>query len=273
MKIVILCGGLSTRLAGAAGDIPKPMIPIGNRPLVWHIMKGFAHSDFRDFVLCLGYRSESFRHYFLNLPAMVRDVTVEYRGEETRTTCEPSEEHDWRVLLADTGLTAMTAFRIRAVARHLRDDDVFGVTYGDGVTDLDFRRVVGFHRSHGRLGTVTAVHPPGRFGELGLDAKGRVQQFNEKPQAEAGWISGGFFVFSRSFLDMLSDDPAMMLERDPLQGLAARGELMAYQHEGFWSCVDTPRDYEQLSQMWSSNCAPWAVWKRAAEADRMRVTG
>jgi glucose-1-phosphate cytidylyltransferase len=271
VKVLILCGGFGTRLTGAAGELPKPMIPVGERPIVWHIMKGLAHWGFSDFVLCLGYRSDMFRHYFLNLPAMLRDVTIEYRGDNARITHAQGEEHDWRVVLADTGLYAMTAHRIRCVAHYLEDDELFGVTYGDGVTDLDFQQVVDFHRSHGRLATVTAVRPPGRFGELGVDARGAVRQFNEKPQAEDRWISGGFFVFSRRVLDRLSDDPGLVLEHEPLQSLAADGQLMAYFHHGFWLCVDTPRDYEQLTQRWASGCAPWAVWKSRAAAGLREV--
>ncbi len=261
MKILILCGGLGTRLAGTVGDLPKPMIPLGGRPLVWHIMKGLAHAGFCDFVLCLGYRSELIRQYFLNLPLMIHDVTIGSGGAVVNKD-EPDGPMEWVITLADTGLDSMTGARVkRAAAKYVPpSDDIFGVTYGDGVTDLDFRKVVAFHRSHGRMATVTAVHPPGRFGELALTDAGAVRQFNEKPQAEGGWISGGFFVFNRTILERLSDDSALMLEEEPLQRLAADGELVAYRHPDFWMCVDTPRDYRQLSELWQQGRAPWALW-------------
>jgi glucose-1-phosphate cytidylyltransferase len=261
MKVMILCGGYGARLAGVGADVPKPMVPVGGRPMVWHIMKGFAHWGFDDFVLCLGYRAELFRQYFLNLSMMVDDVTLDLKTG-SRAVAHDGERLDWTITLADTGHDSMTAYRIKLAGKYVpAGDDVFAVTYGDGVSDVDFRKVVAFHRSHGKLATVTAVHPPGRFGELSIGARGGVRAFNEKPQAEAGWISGGFFVFSRSVLDLLPDDPSQMLERAPLQRLASDGELMAYEHDGFWFCVDTPRDYQQLQEMWSGGRAPWAVWE------------
>ncbi len=261
MKIAILCGGYGSRLAGAGNDLPKPMVPIGGRPILWHIMKGFAHTGFKDFVLCLGHRSDIIKQYFLNLPLMLGDVTFNL-ATGVRALDGASEPLDWTITFAETGQDSMTGHRIRRIASFVQDDDVFGVTYGDGVTDLDFRDVVRFHRDHGRLATVTAVHPPGRFGDLSLEKSGQVSAFNEKPQVEAGWISGGFFVFSRGVLDRLSDDPTLMLEQQPLRQLAHDGELMAYRHQGFWSCVDTPRDLRQLSEGWATGHAPWAVWEK-----------
>jgi len=261
VKMLILCGGLGTRLAGAS-ELPKPMVPIGERPMLWHIMRGLAHHGFNDFVLCLGHRSDYFKHYFMHLPTMLSDVRVDTAtGAVTALT---PDQTDWHVTLAETGADSATGYRVKMAGHYVRadGDDIFGVTYGDGVTDLDFRKVVAFHRSHGRLATVTAVHPPGRFGELSLGAEGRVVGFNEKPQVEAGWISGGFFVFSSRVHDRLSDDSQLILEREPLQSLAREGELMAYPHEGFWYCMDTPRDYQQLTTLWSSGRAPWAVWKQ-----------
>ncbi|HEY2906165.1 MAG TPA: sugar phosphate nucleotidyltransferase [Vicinamibacterales bacterium] len=261
MKVFILCGGFGTRLAGLGGDLPKPMVQLGGRPIVWHIMKGFAHWGFSDFVLCLGHRSDAFKQYFLNLPLMVGDVTVDLARRDHKLH-DVAEESSWRVTLAETGVHSLTGYRIKRAATAFleADDDLFAVTYGDGVCDVDFRRVVDFHRSHGRLATLTAVHPPGRFGELTLSRSSRVDDFSEKPPASATWISGGFFVFSRAFLEQLPDDPAVALERGPLHDLAQRGELMAYTHDGFWFCMDSPRDHEQLSEMWASDRAPWAVW-------------
>ncbi len=262
MKVMILCGGQGTRLASIAGDLPKPMVPVGGRPILWHIMKGLAHWSYRDFILCLGHRSDLIKQYFLNLPLMVHDVHVDLGGSRTPITLGESDEISWHITLAETGLDSMTGFRVRLGAAHLGpDDDVFGVTYGDGVCNIDFRQVVDFHRAHGKLATVTAVHPPGRFGELQLGNRGEVLEFNEKPQVSAGWISGGFFVFSRAILDYLPADPTLMLEEEPLRRLARDGQLMAYAHDGFWQCVDTPRDLQQLTRLWSEGHAPWNVWQ------------
>ena len=260
MKTMILCGGMGTRLAAAAIDAPKPMVPVGGRPIVWHIMRGLAAAGYDDFVLCLGYRSDVFKRYFLDLPGMLGDVTLDLRTG-TRTT-DPTLSVGWNIAMLETGLDAQTGCRVKRAGRAIpASDRQFAVTYGDGVTDLDFRDVVRFHESHGRLATVTAVHPPGRFGELGLAGDGSVRTFNEKPQAEVGWINGGFFVFDRSVLDRLEDDPSLVLEQEPLQRLAAQGELMAYRHEGFWQCMDTPRDLRTLERLWANDAAPWKVWR------------
>ncbi len=263
MKVLILCGGYGSRLAGAGGDLPKPMVPVGGKPIVWHIMKGLAHWGFCDFVLCLGYRSDLFKQYFLNLSIMLNDVTLDMANGGQPQLHRRAPEMDWRITLAETGLDSLTGHRIKRGGAFVpATDDIFAVTYGDGVTDVDFHHVVDFHRRHGKLATVTAVHPPGRFGELAVEPCGVVRAFDEKPQVSSGWISGGFFVFSRAVLSMLSEDPSLMLEREPLQQLARDGQLVAYQHEGFWFCMDTPRDYQRLSDMWTSGQAPWAVWKR-----------
>jgi len=263
MKVFVLCGGFGSRLAGVSADLPKPMTPVGGRPMLWHIMMGLSNWGFRDFVLCLGYRSDIIRQYFMNLSMMVDDVTIDFTKPNEHMVTRNTPPVDWRITFAETGYDVMTGARIKRAAKFLSDeDDVFGVTYGDGLTDLDFRNVVAFHRAHGKLATVTAVHPPGRFVELSLGTGGSVRAFNEKPQAESGWISGGFFVFDRRVLDLLSDDPALMLEKEPLRELARRGELVAYQHGGFWMCVDTPRDYRQLTELWQGGSPPWVVWKQ-----------
>jgi glucose-1-phosphate cytidylyltransferase len=265
MKVLILCGGLGSRLGGAAGDLPKPMIQVGGKPMVWHVMKGFAARGFHDFVLCLGYRSDLFKQYFLNLSAMLHDVTLDLSGATAPQVHRRAPEADWTITLAETGVDALTGARVKRGGAFVpADDDLFAVTYGDGFCNVDFRKVVAFHRAHGKLATVTAVHPPGRFGELDIDDGGAVYQFNEKPQVSAGWISGGFFVFSRPFLERLPDRDDVMLEREPLQQLARDGELMAYLHHDFWFCIDTPRDYQQVSEMWSTGKSPWVVWDRSA---------
>jgi glucose-1-phosphate cytidylyltransferase len=263
MKVLILCGGYGSRLGNLGVELPKPMVPIDGKPIVWHLMKGFSHWGFRDFVLCLGYRSDLFKQYFLNLPLMLADVTLEPAGERPPVVHGLADEIDWRITLAETGLDSMTGHRVRRAGAHVpADDDCFALTYGDGLCDVDFRQVVEFHRAHGKLATVTAVHPPGRFGELAMEPGGRVSEFNEKPQAAGGWISGGFFVFSRAVLGRLGDDPGLVLEREPLQELARDGELVAYRHEGFWFAMDTPRDYRQLAEMAAAGRPPWAVWER-----------
>lgn len=262
MKVLILCGGYGSRLSGVGQELPKPMVPIGGKPILWHIMKAFAHWGLNDFVLCLGYRSDLVKSYFLNLTLMLEDVTLDLAGGGPPVFHNRPAETDWRITLAETGLDSMTGHRVKRASTFVPpEDDVFAVTYGDGVSDVDFTDVLRFHRAHGKLGTVTAVHPPGRFGEIGVGERGLVTEFNEKPQAAAGWISGGFFVFSRGFLDRLGGDPELVLEQEPLQSLVRAGELVAYQHEGFWYCMDTPRDYQQLTDIWSRGRAPWAVWE------------
>ena len=264
MKVVILCGGYGTRLGGLSQELPKPMVPIGGKPILWHILRGFSHWGFDDFVLCLGYRSDAFKQYFLNLPAMISDVTLSLSNGGAPIVHGEAHEVDWTITMAETGLDSMTGHRVKRVALHIpEDDDIFALTYGDGVSDLDFRKVVDFHRQHGKLATVTAVHPPGRFGELGFGESGAVVEFNEKPQAEAGWISGGFFVFSREVLDRLDDTAGLVLEEEPLRSLARDDQLRAYRHDGFWYCLDTPRDRRQLSELWAAQRAPWAVWEGA----------
>jgi glucose-1-phosphate cytidylyltransferase len=263
MKVMILCGGQGTRLLSAGVDLPKPMVPIGGRPILWHIMKGFSHWGYRDFVLCLGHRSDAIKQYFLNLSLMLYDVKIDLGSGQAPTALGDADERTWKITMAETGPDSMTAYRIKVAAAHLdSEDDVFAVTYGDGVCDVDFNKVVAFHRAHGKLATVTAVHPPGRFGELHIDPNRSVSEFNEKPQVEVGWISGGFFLFSRKFIDQLPDDPSVMLEEKPLWELSRSGQLMAYMHEGFWYCVDTPRDLQQMTRMWSAGNAPWSVWNR-----------
>ena len=261
MKVVILCGGYGTRLAGVGSELPKPMVPVGGKPIVWHIMKGMAHWGFREFILCLGYRSDTFKQYFLNLAAMLGDVTVDLAGRQEVIMHSKPGEMDWKITLAETGLDSMTGHRVKLIEPHLQGDTEFALTYGDGVTNLDFRKVIAFHQSHRKMATVTAVHPPARFGELAIGNAGQVAEFNEKPQATAGWISGGFFVLSRNVFQVLSDSPKLVLEREPMQQLARDGQLMAYQHPDFWFCMDTPRDHQQLQEMWASGSAPWAVWQ------------
>jgi glucose-1-phosphate cytidylyltransferase len=260
IKTVILCGGLGTRIGDASERIPKPMLPIGGRPIVWHIMKGYAEHGFKDFVLCLGYKSWSFKEFFINYQAMRSDLVVDLTKSGSVEYLRGPQE-DWRVTLADTGETAMTGGRVSAVRRYVDDDEHFMLTYGDCVGDVDLQKLLAFHRGHGRIGTVTAVRPPARFGELELNDRGGVKEFSEKPQVSQGLINGGFFIFdTQRFWDYLPTDPSTVLEREPLQRLAKAGELMAFEHSGFWQPMDTLREYKVLNDMWATDRAPWKTW-------------
>lgn len=260
MKVVILCGGLGSRLRGETEFRPKPMVEVGGRPLLWHIMKLYAHHGFQEFVLCLGYRGEQIRQYFLDYQAMTRDVTV-HLGPVPRVTLHGDDVESWAVTLADTGVSAMTGTRVKRVERYV-DGDTFLLTYGDGIADLDVGALVAFHRRHGRIGTVTGVRPASRFGEL-LTAGTHVIEFSEKPSTSpGGHINGGFFVFNRAFFDYLTDDDGCVLEREPLERLAKDGQLEMYPHDGYWQCMDTPRDLQHLTEAWEQPSPPWKVWGR-----------
>ena len=257
MKAVILCGGLGTRLRQETEFRPKPTIEIGARPILWHIMKLYAHFGHTEFVLALGYKGEVIRDYFLNYEAMTQDATIRL-GAEPRVTLHGSTPESWTVTLADTGQASMTGARVKKLQRYV-PDDTFMLTYGDGVADVDLDRLLAFHRQHGRVATITGVRPPSRFGELVTDGT-RVTEFSEKPSITgAGFINGGFFIFNRGVFDYLTVDDECILEREPLERLARDGELQMYLHEGYWQCMDTPRDIEALQHAWQRG-APWKVW-------------
>jgi glucose-1-phosphate cytidylyltransferase len=257
VKIVVLCGGLGTRLREETEFRPKPMVEIGGRPILWHIMKLYAHHGFQDFVLCLGYRGNMIKEYFLNYEAMNNDFTICLGNQSQIQYCGAHSEQGFQVTLADTGLDSMTGGRIRRAQKYL-GGETFMVTYGDGLADLDIGRLLEYHRSHGKLATVTTVRPISRFGSVSVDDAGAVKQFMEKPRSE-GWISSGFFVFEPGILDYLSGDNCV-LEREPLENLAADGQLKAYRHHGFFYAMDTYREYQYLNELWSSGRAPWKVW-------------
>jgi glucose-1-phosphate cytidylyltransferase len=258
MQVVILCGGLGTRLREETEFRPKPLVEIGGRPILWHIMKIYARHGFRDFVLCLGYRGQMIKEYFLNYEAMNNDFTIRLGRQNLITHHDAHGEQDFKVTLVETGAETMTGGRVRRVERYV-EGDTFLVTYGDGLADLDIRAVLDFHRSHGRLATVTTVHPFSRFGIIDIDDEGRVRDFIEKPQLQ-GWASAGFFVFNRPFFDYLTGDDCV-LEREPLERLAGEGQLMAYRHDGFFYAMDTYREYEYLNELWTTGRAPWKVWE------------
>ncbi|WP_337176261.1 glucose-1-phosphate cytidylyltransferase [Paludisphaera sp.] len=258
VPVFVLCGGLGTRLREETELRPKPMVPVGNRPIVWHIMRTYAHHGFRRFVLCLGYKAEVVKSYFLNYASMNSDFTVELKSNNV-VVHSVDHDQDWEVTLAFTGELAMTGARVaRAASRYLGDARRFAVTYGDGVTDVDLAAEYRFHREAGTLGTVLGVNPPSRFGELKLDGH-RVEEFAEKPEFVDNWINGGYFFFERDFLPYLSPDEGCVLEREPLIRLAQDGQLSMYRHRGYWACMDTQRDLEQLNKLWASGEAPWAV--------------
>jgi glucose-1-phosphate cytidylyltransferase len=254
MKAVILCGGQGTRIRNVADDLPKPMIRIGERPILWHIMQTYAASGIDDFVLCLGYRGWAIKEYFLNLRAQVSDLTIHPEGIEYGGA--PFPEAKWRIHLAETGLSAQTGARLWRVRDRLAGEALFCLTYGDGVADLDVAKVIAFHRAHGKIATVTGVRPPGRFGVMTTEA-GRVTSFSEKPQTGEGLINGGYFVFSGKVFDYLGEAEDLILEREPLQRLTSDGELMLYEHHGFWQPMDTYREWKLLGTLWDAGEAPW----------------
>lgn len=260
MKTVILCGGQGTRLREETEVRPKPMVEIGGRPILWHIMKLYAHHGLSEFVLCLGYKGYIIKDFFLNYEARMKDVTVRLGNLPAVKFHNGHGEDGWTITMAETGEMAMTGARVRRVRRYL-DDKTFCLTYGDGLGDVNIKDLIRFHRSHGKLGTVTAVRPPGRFGELELDAD-RVSGFAEKPQVTEGFINGGFFVFEREFVERYLDDREdLYLEREPLQQMAADGELMVYRHDGFWQPMDTYREWKLLQDLWDGGNAPWKLWE------------
>jgi len=258
MKVVILCGGLGTRLREETEFRPKPLVDVGGHPILWHIMKLYAHHGFRDFVLCLGYRGNMIKEYFLNYEAMNNDFTI-CLGRESRIEYNDNhQEQDFRITLADTGLESMTGGRLKRAQKYI-PDDTFMVTYGDGVSDVDIRKLVEFHKSHGKLATVTTFRPVSRFGILDINSENQVQNFIEKPRSDA-WASAGYFVFQRQIFDYLDGDQCI-LEHEPLERLAAERQLVAYNHDGTFFAMDTYREFQILNDLWKSGQAPWKVWK------------
>jgi glucose-1-phosphate cytidylyltransferase len=260
MKAVILCGGMGTRIRDASETLPKPLLPIGGRPILWHIMKGYAHHGFKEFVLCLGYKGWLIKEFFLNYQSMSSDLRVTLGPKGATEILSPPQGEDWQITLADTGDGTMTGGRLAAVRRYVEQDDLVMCTYGDGVADIDVAKLVAFHRSHRKVATITAVRPPSRFGELSISDRA-VTQFDEKPQTTGGFINGGFFVFdARRIWDYVANASDTVLEREPMRRLAREGQLAAYEHTGFWQPMDTLREYTLLNDLWASGRAPWKVW-------------
>lgn len=258
MQVVILCGGLGTRIRDVTEDMPKPMIPIGGQPILWHIMKVFAEFGFTDFVLCLGYKSWAIKRFFLDYHLAHADLSVSLAKPGSVEIHGRSLPDDWHITLAETGLETMTGGRVKRIEKYIRDD-TFLLTYGDGLADVNLHDLVAFHQRHGKLATVTAVRPPGRFGEIEID-EGRVVEFSEKPLLSRGYINGGFFVMNREIFKRLPSDPGLILEQTPLTQLARDGQLMAFPHHGFWHPMDSSRDYRYLNELWDQCSAPWRVW-------------
>jgi glucose-1-phosphate cytidylyltransferase len=253
MKVIILAGGFGTRLSEYTDIIPKPMVPIGGKPILWHIMQTYAHFGHKEFYLALGYKAEVIKEYFLNYSALKADFTIDLATGGI--TSHQNDPVDWSVTLVHTGDETMTGGRVKRL-RSFIGDEPFMLTYGDGVSDIDISALLAFHRSHGKMVTVSAVRPAARFGELEMDGD-RVVSFREKPQLHEGWINGGFFVIEPAFFDLIGGD-STMLEREPLEAASQASELMAYRHEGFWHCMDTKRDHELLESLWAKG-APWSL--------------
>jgi glucose-1-phosphate cytidylyltransferase len=254
MKIIILAGGFGTRLSEYTDAIPKPMVTIGGRPILWHIMRSYAHFGHKDFYLALGYKVELIKEYFLHYRSINGDFTVDLSSGVVRS--HHTDDTDWRVTLVNTGLESMTGGRVKRLQSFIGNEP-FMLTYGDGVADIDLNALLKFHKKHGKMVTVTAVRPSARFGELEMEGE-KVISFQEKPQASHGWINGGYFIIEPEFFDLIEGDKAI-LEREPLEKAAATDQLMAYRHDGFWQCMDTKRDRDYLEELWGKGQALWRV--------------
>ena len=259
MKTIILCGGYGTRIRDVADNIPKPMIPIGGLPILWHIMKYYSKFNHNEFVLCLGYKSNVIKDFFLNYGASTRDFTMHLGKESSIEYHTDFEESNWKVTLAETGQDTMTGGRINRIKQYVEDDDCFMLTYGDGVGNINIDALIKFHKSHGKTITLTGMRPPGRFGELELEGD-KVTGFNEKPQATGGIINGGFFICNKNIFDFMEGDKSLVFEQEPMKKLVEAGELMVYKHDGFWQPMDTYRDYSLLNKLYDQGAAAWKIW-------------
>ncbi len=257
MKVVILAGGLGTRLSEYTDLKPKPMVEIGDRPILWHIMKMYASVGWGGFIICGGYKNYVIKDFFSNYMMHTADVQFDLYSKQTTVLSRTESEH-WKVIVADTGDNTMTGGRVKRIKEYT-NGEAFCLTYGDGVSDVDLYKVLEFHRQHGKLVTITAVSPPGRFGSLSIDDDGNVLDFEEKPTSSSSWINGGFMVCEPGVFDYIDGD-STYLEREPFERLCADGQLAAYRHDGFWSCMDTVRDKKFLDSLWESGCAPWKTW-------------
>jgi len=258
MKVVILAGGFGTRISEESDLKPKPMIEIGGKPILWHIMKIYSHYGFNDFIICCGYKGYVIKDYFHHYYLHQTDITIDLSKNEIEYHDSSSEP--WRVTLVDTGLNTMTGGRIKRIQPFV-GNETFMLTYGDGVSDIDIKALLNFHKQHKRLATLTAVQPSGKFGALSIDNKNAVMQFQEKPKGDGAWINGGFFVCEPGIFDYIRSGDETIWERQPLEDLSRDGQLGAYKHEGFWQPMDTLRDKNELERLWASGNAPWKVWQ------------
>lgn len=257
MKAIILAGGFGTRLSEETTIRPKPMVEIGGKPILWHIMNIFAHYGIKEFIIALGYKGEYIKEYFLNFYAINNDLTIDL--STGKKTIHDGKQPDWRIHLVDTGLHTKTGGRLKRLKNWIDEDEIFMFTYGDGVTDLNLYELEKFHKSHGKLATVTTVRSPARFGRISFDGY-KVKQFYEKSREAEGWINGGFFMLNRKVIDYIDDD-ASIWEQEPIKNLAEDGQLMGFQHDGFWSCMDTMKEKNTLESLWNSGKAPWKIWE------------
>ncbi len=260
MKVVILCGGQGTRLRDITELLPKPMVPIGGAPILWHLMKIYAHFGMKDFILCLGYKGWKIKEYFLNYKEIHHDFTITLGHDNSIQLHNDVEEAEWKITLAETGEESMTGARLWKVRKYLEGEDKFCFTYGDGVADINLKQLITFHDSQGKVGTISGVRPAGRFGELIVDDM-IITRFSEKPRNAEGWINGGFMVFdNKTVWDYLWPEDSLMLEKESLPAMVKDRQLAIYKHEGFWVGMDTPREYDLLNQLWTKGNAPWKVW-------------
>ena len=262
MKVVILCGGYGTRIRGVDDNIPKPMIPIGNFPIIWHIMKYYATMGHNEFILCLGYKSEVIKNYFLNYEARASDFSITLGEKNSMKILNNHDELNWKITFAETGVDSMTGTRIKKIQKYIKPDESFMITYGDGLSDVDLNALISFHKSHEKTLTLTGVCPAARFGEIKSNTKGRITEFTEKPAKTEGRINGGFFVANYSlfnYIDDMRDD--VVFELEPMKDLVKARQLMQFDHDGFWQPMDTMREYKMLNNMYSDKKAPWKIWK------------
>ena len=257
MKVVILAGGFGTRISEESHLKPKPMIEIGSRPVIWHIMKIYSYYGFNDFVICLGYKGYVIKEYFANYYLLSSDVTFDF-SHENKVTIHNNVSEPWKVTLVDTGLNTMTGGRVKNVEPYL-DNEPFMLTYGDGVSDINLKTLLSFHKQHGKSATITAVRPGGRYGVLDITKGDKINAFREKVRADESWVNGGFMVLNPDIFKYIAGEQTS-LEREPLEKLSSEGQLMAYKHTGFWQCMDTQRDKTLLESLWESNKSPWKVW-------------
>lgn len=260
MKVVILCGGFGTRIRDVSENIPKPMIPIGNRPIIWHIMKYYSMFGHNEFILLLGYKSEVIKNYFVNYSINSNDFKITLGDSNSIKFLNECEEKNWKITFAETGLNTMTGGRIKKIQKYISEDETFMITYGDGLGNIDLKKLVDFHKSHGKALTLTGVTPVGRFGEILTDGEGLITNFKEKPKTSSSKINGGFFIANYSLFNFISNDPQEIFEKDPMTRLVESKELMQFDHDGFWQPMDSQKEFKLLNEIYNNDKAEWKIW-------------